>query len=312
MKITFHVRSRQLGQVVCQLGLGGRQVTLIDYSKIEGQSGEDHGERFQVAEPFPHAVINEILLGDSGELANAVPDPSWTGWADRTSQRQPGKWSCRDIDVMPHAMRDLILELSGPRFLEALQRITSIDALLPDLYLQGGGLQCMDPGGKLTPHTDFHRHPNFRLFRRVNVLLYLNPAWRPGDGGELVLFDFDDGHPIVTVPPRFGSCVIFATDHRSIHGVQPLTGAGRRSSIALFYYTIDDVDVFSGDRPAYWYPPTTWDEQDLVLRARSKAKKTALVMAKALTHAAYRVDPQKANLVGGGASTLAHVSSGPV
>ncbi len=139
--------------------------------------------------------------------------------------------------------------------------------------------------------------PEFRLFRRVNVLLYLNPAWRPGDGGELVLFDFDDGHPIVIVPPRFGTCVIFATDHRSVHGVEPLTASARRCSIALFYYTVDDVDVFSGDRRAYWYPPTTWEGRDLAVRARSKAKKTALGMAKALTHAAYRVDPQKSNLV---------------
>ncbi len=245
----------------------GRQVTLIDYSKIEGQSGEDHGERFQVAEPFPHAVINDILLDDSGELANAFPDPSWTGWADQdfaASARQMELQGHRG-DAARHA-RPHPRALGTPISRSALSASRRIDALLPDLYLQGGGLQCMDPGGKLTPHTDFHRHPKFRLFRRVNVLLYLNPAWRPGDGGELVLFDFDDGRPIVSVPPRFGSCAIFATDHRSVHGVQPLTGSLRRSSIALFYYTVDDVDVFSADRQAYWYPPTTCG------RARSRGQ----------------------------------------
>ncbi len=273
-------------------------MTLIDYRHLEGKAGEEHAEQFRVAEPFPHTVIEGILLDDAHELATAFPEPSWDGWASRTSSYQPGKWSCRDLDVMPQTMRDLIFELSEPRFLRALSHITSIDALLPDLYLQGGGLQCMDPGGKLTPHTDFYRHPTFRLFRRVNVLLYLNPTWDPDNGGELVLFDFGDGQPVVSIPPRFGTCAIFATDHRSVHGVQPLTGALRRCSIALFYYTVDDVDVFSADRQAYWYPPGVWQQRDLTVRARLKARDSALKVAKVLTHAAYRVDPEKANLAG--------------
>ena len=268
-------------------------MTLIDYSKLEGRAGEELRTRFRTAEPFPHAVIEDTLLGEPDELANAFPEPSWKGWTNRTWPGQTGKWSCRDIDVMPEAMRELIVELSAPRFLRGLARITSIDALLPDPFLQGGGLQCMDPGGVLAPHLDRDRHPTFGLFRRVNVLVYLTRQWEPGDGGEFALFDFGDDHPSVTVPPRFGSCVIFAHDHRSVHSVQPLTGSRRRCSIALFYYTVDAADTFSADVKDNWYPTDSLNQQDLVVRARLKTMKTALKMAKVLTYAAHRVDPQE-------------------
>lgn len=268
-------------------------MSLIDYGKLEGQAGQGRRERFRIAEPFPHTVVEDILLGDSDELAQAFPAPSWQGWASRTSSYQSGKSSCRDIDVMPRAMRDLILELSGPRFLRALASMTSIDALFPDPFLHGGGLMCMDPGGVLTPHTDRQYHPTLRLFRRVNVLVYLNRDWDASEGGEFSLFDFGGERPALTVPPRFGTCVIFATDHRSVHGVQPLTGSQRRCSIALFYYSVDPADVFSGVRRTQWYPTKTQKEQDLVARARLTTMRTALKVAKVLTHAAYRVDPQE-------------------
>ena len=199
---------------------------------------------------------------------------------------------------MPPLMRDLILQLSGPRFLRALSTVTGIDGLLPDPFLEGGGLQYTESGGKLLPHTDFHHHPRLRLFRRLNVLLYLNPDWQPDHGGELLLFNLGSDRPAVVVPPCFGTCVVFATDHRSVHGVRPLMGSAQRRSIALYYYTIEDTDVFSGDRRTYWYPPRKEAEKaDVVGRARLKTMQTVLRASKLLTRLAYRIDPQKPDLV---------------
>ncbi len=39
------------------------------------------------------------------------------------------------------------------------------------------------PGGVLTPHTDFHSYLKLKLYRRVNVLVYLTPEWRREFGG---------------------------------------------------------------------------------------------------------------------------------
>ena len=276
--------------------MGVCQMSLIDYGKLEGQAGQGRRERFRIAEPFPHTVVEDILLGDSDELAQAFPAPSWQGWASRTSSYQSGKSSCRDIDVMPRAMRDLILELSGPRFLRALASMTSIDALFPDPFLHGGGLMCMDPGGVLTPHTDRQYHPTLRLFRRVNVLVYLNRDWDASEGGEFSLFDFGGERPALTVPPRFGTCVIFATDHRSVHGVQPLTGSsdGVRSRLLLL---VDPADVFESSPPDSVVP-----HEDAEGARPCRAGETDDGMDRAqggqgATHAAYRVDPQTRQLV---------------
>ncbi len=272
-------------------------MSRVDHGRFDGAAGQQLAAHFRTVDPFPHVVLTDMVRGDGEEIVGAFPDQSWTGWANRTSEHQPGKWSCRDIDVMPPVLRDLILELSGPRFLRSLSTLTSIDGLLPDPYLEGGGLQYSEAGGKLLPHTDFHFHPKLRLFRRVNVLLYLNPDWQPADGGELGLFHLGDEDPAVTVPPRFGTCVIFTTDHRSVHGVNPLTGSGQRRSIALYYYTIDDTEVFSGDRRTYWYPPEKQVRDDVVGTVRLKVMQSALRASRALTRVAYRVDPQNPDLV---------------
>jgi hypothetical protein len=266
-------------------------------SKLEGEAGQGLAAKFRLADPFPHVVVTDLVRDDADEAERAFPDRSWEGWADRTSEFQPGKWSCRDIDVMPPIMQEIIGELSGPRALRAFSTITGIDSLLPDPFLEGGGLHYTEPGGKLLPHTDFHDHPRLHLYRRVNALLYLSKGWEPGDGGELALFNLGSDEPAVIVPPRFGTCVVFATDHRSVHGVMPLSASHQRKSIALYYYTIEGAEVFSGDRRTYWYDPEKPDVTGTTAKLRLSAMKAALGASKLLTRAAYRVDPQRPDLV---------------
>ncbi len=63
-------------------------------------------------------------------------------------------------------------------------------------------------GGFYKPHLDRHRES---LDRLVTVILYLNPDWRPGDGGELKLWTTpgDKEGEFVTVEPRMGTLVCF-------------------------------------------------------------------------------------------------------
>ncbi|MCB0792839.1 MAG: 2OG-Fe(II) oxygenase [Flavobacteriales bacterium] len=55
-------------------------------------------------------------------------------------------------------------------------------------------------------HIDRFRHRNNR---QISVVVYLNPAWRPGDGGELVLYQAG-GKKVVE--PLFGRMVLFRSD----------------------------------------------------------------------------------------------------
>jgi hypothetical protein len=269
-------------------------VTLFDLDRLEDPALIGH---YRLAEPFPHVVLEDFARAAGADVVGAFPDLDWDGWSDRSSPFQPNKRSCRDIDRIPPLLAQMIHELSAPRFLRAISALTGIANMLPDPFLEGGGIQCTTAGGKLAPHTDFHLPPTLRLFRRANVLVFLNPEWKPGDGGELGLFNLGDDVPVVSVAPRFGTCVIFTTDHRSVHGVSPVaeTAAPRRS-IALYYYTVEPAEVFSGDRRTYWYGPPDNPDRTATERARLAAMKGALRGAKLLTRIAYRVDPQRPDL----------------
>ncbi|MDT8282877.1 MAG: 2OG-Fe(II) oxygenase [Gammaproteobacteria bacterium] len=48
--------------------------------------------------------------------------------------------------------------------------------------------------------------------RQLSSVLYLNPAWQPADGGELVLYAADDSTVLETVLPTFGTMVLFLSE----------------------------------------------------------------------------------------------------
>jgi 2-oxoglutarate-Fe(II)-dependent oxygenase superfamily protein len=92
-------------------------------------------------------------------------------------------------------------------------------------------------------HTDFshhHYHKNWR--RRINLILYLNPGWRPEWGGAIELWDLKMQHCVAQYPPFLNCALIFNTDDRSLHGFpEPLKCPENesRKSLALYYYTVE-------------------------------------------------------------------------
>ena len=51
-----------------------------------------------------------------------------------------------------------------------------------------------------------------RSNRRLSTVLYLNPAWQPADGGELVLYSEDGSEILETIAPSFGRMVFFLSE----------------------------------------------------------------------------------------------------
>lgn len=215
------------------------------------RNASDLRREFQAAEPFPHLVVDD-LLRLSPSAAGAFPDVSWSGWLAMVDRYQQNKRSCNDLGLIPEPFSALIRELSEPRFLRVLEQITGIKQLLPDPYLAGGGLHLSGSGGILSPHTDFHYYRALNLYRRINVLVYVNDNWSPEDGGCLHLYD-TQGRAVQTVVPDWGRVVIFRTDHQSVHGFPVPVAEGKwRRSVALYYYTAAPTKNFSGDEKTYW------------------------------------------------------------
>lgn len=65
-------------------------------------------------------------------------------------------------------------------------------------------------GARYRRHIDTHRGDPAR---RVSTILYLNPTWDEGDGGQLRLWlDDGDDAPFVDIPPLGGTLVAFWSD----------------------------------------------------------------------------------------------------
>jgi hypothetical protein len=244
---------------------------------------------FAGASPWPHVVLDDALAAPASDLAPKFPQPEWPQWHRYGDQYQRGKLICSDLAALPETYADLIAELCRPAFLQFLETVTGIPKLLVDPYLEGGGLHCSGPGGILAAHTDFHLYPRLGVYRRINVLLYLNEQWERDWGGCLELYPGRDTPPSATVIPRWGTCVIFATDDRSLHGFsRPITGDHWRRSLALYYYTAAEAGSYSGDTNTYWQRLPV---DGVVRRSRQRAYEGLILASRSLAFLAHRIDP---------------------
>lgn len=246
---------------------------------------------FAQATPFPHVVLDDVLGVAPDDLLASFPDPQWPGWHRYHDDYQAGKLICSDPSLIPAPLMELIAELSSPEVLAGLEDLTGIGKLIPDPYLEGGGLHCSGPGGVLAPHTDFHLYRRLGLYRRINLLLYLNPGWESAWGGCLELYRSGGTRPARRVVPAWGTCVVFRTDDQSPHGFPDPIAPGRwRRSIALYYYTADETARYSGDTSTYWSQTMAHGERTRA-RARQLAYKGLLFGSRGIAFLAHRVDP---------------------
>jgi len=195
-------------------------------------------------DPFPHIVLQDFIAPErlrqvAAEFPNLCQAP-----AEQRVQfhnQSEVKFASRGVDLLSPAAFELVSFLNSEYFLRYLQELTGIrEPLLSDPYLAGGGYHQINQGGYLKVHADFNRHPQLELDRRLNLLLYLNDEWDDAWGGDLQLFDEDMQGPVVRVPPRFNTCVVFSTMSRTFHGhPDPLACPQHRCrrSLALYYFS---------------------------------------------------------------------------
>jgi hypothetical protein len=126
--------------------------------------------------------------------------------------------------------------------LKALETLTGEGPLISDPYYDGGGLHQIERGGHLAVHSDFARPTHLPIYRRLNLLIYLNRDWDEAFGGKLELWSRDGKEKVKDVLPVANRAVIFTTDTTSYHGhPEPLTCPPDRSrrSLALYYYSVE-------------------------------------------------------------------------
>lgn len=66
------------------------------------------------------------------------------------------------------------------------------------------------PGAGYAKHVDQHQHTGFR---KISMVLYLNPAWKVGQGGELDIYNPNVPDEVITrITPEMGRLVLFRSD----------------------------------------------------------------------------------------------------
>jgi hypothetical protein len=136
--------------------------------------------------------------------------------------------------------------LAAPAWIGMLCGTFEMPNLLADDLLIGGGIHQTGPRGRLDVHIDFNYIAERKLHRRLNILIFFNPDWKPEWGGHLELWDRTVKHCHRSFEPLFNRCVIFETSEISYHGVTAVRCPNdqTRKSFAAYYYTKEP--------PAHW------------------------------------------------------------
>lgn len=206
---------------------------------------DEFAHAFAAARPFRHVRIEDFLHTElCADLLSEFP-----GFEARHALNEMGEVGGKAVrmdvrDIGP-AYRALDAYIQTPEFLDFVSRVTGIPELLHDPDYVGGGTHENRDGQGLDTHVDFNYHPRTRWHRRLNLIVYLNPRWDAGWGGELELHS-DPWNAardeVVGIAPLFNTCVIFETTETSWHGFSQIhlpasdTGLSRKS-FAIYLYT---------------------------------------------------------------------------
>ncbi|HEY0066056.1 MAG TPA: 2OG-Fe(II) oxygenase, partial [Flavisolibacter sp.] len=142
----------------------------------------------------------------------------------------------RDLSLL---YTELYEDLVSERFGDFLRYISNEEVFV-DKAFHGGGIHQGKKGSFLDMHIDFNYHPmEQNWYRTLNLLLYLNPGWKPEYGGQLNLEDLRTGEKkSIGVP--FNRMVIQLTRKYTLHGygLTNFPDGMYRTSIASYAYTI--------------------------------------------------------------------------
>ena len=208
-------------------------------------------DQYKAAQPFPHVCIENFLDKEAARvIAESYPTFETANQLGRAFKavNEAKKVQVTDYEKFPERVRQLADELAKPEFIARLEAITGIDGLLWDDGFAGGGMHMTASAGHLDVHVDFNYNEDIDLYRRLNLLVYLNEGWSPDWGGAVELWDQEVSQCHVSVLPELGRAVLFTTSDISYHGVTAVTcpAAVARKSFAVYYYTKEPPASYDG------------------------------------------------------------------
>ncbi len=141
--------------------------------------------------------------------------------------------------------------IRSEEFSQWMSTLTGIPHLVtPDNSL-GSGLHQGGQGSYVDVHIDVNYDPASGLWRRINLLIYLNKQWKEEYGGHLEIWDPKMSRCEHKIAPNFNRAVIFLTDANSPHGysaIQIPEGESRKSFYAYYYTEVGEGFRYSDSK----------------------------------------------------------------
>lgn len=170
--------------------------------------------------PFRHWIIDGFCTPMAW---HDLPPRNWVGWEARyDNDQERGKYTTRRALALPDEIRHVAADLHSAKAVAEWSGRMGID-LWPDPAGWGGGFHVTAPGGFLQVHLDWAIRPQLtHQERRLTLIAYLHPEWRPEWGGRLVLAN-PSGNAVVKIDPLPGRLVAFENSDLSYHGGERVT-----------------------------------------------------------------------------------------
>lgn len=207
-------------------------------------------DQYRNADPFPHIIMSDFFPDDFAEqVAQDLEQPpkrgdAWQQFKNENENKRATKPG-RAFVGQPESVRAALTALNDERLVRALGAVSDASDLVADPNYIGGGVHRIQRGGHLGIHVDFNRLPKSSLFRRLNLLVYMNRDWSEDWGGHLELWKQDRSACAHRVSPKKNVAVLFSTGQKSWHGhPEPLKCPKNRArlSLATYYYASEPGD----------------------------------------------------------------------
>lgn len=201
---------------------------------------------FDNAEPCRFLALDDFL---SDELANQLYEnfPGMDDLKVRRKSLNEDKAEDYHFDRFHPAFSELREFIKSEEFCSYMSRITGIEELHTTTDALGSGVHQGANGSYVDVHVDVNMNPEKGLWRRINLLIYLNKHWKDEYGGHLELWDKEMKVMHHKLAPNFNRAVIFETDDNSPHGYGKINvpeGETRKSFYTYFYTPIPENFVY--------------------------------------------------------------------
>ena len=233
---------------------------------------------FDHAQPCRHLVLDNFLTQEAADQLFANFPPLDTLNVKRKSMNE-NKSEDYHFERWAPIFGEVRDSIQSDEFAKFMTDITGVEGLRTTRDSLGSGLHQGGEGSYVDVHIDVNYNPKTNLWRRINLLIYLNKEWKEEYGGHLEIWDKEMKNCEHRVLPSHNRAIVFYTDENSPHGYSRINipeGESRKSFYTYFFTEVGEGFRYSDSR-FISRPDDTWGR-----KLATSVKETIKINAKRL------------------------------